>query len=344
MIAPEMYELEAPLPYRFDLGRRDFFKILGCGVLAVFVEPILGQESGSRGRGNRGGAPGDVSAWIHIAEDGTITVFCGKTEWGQNVRTSMTQAVAEELRTPVSMIKMVLADTQLVPYDAGTFGSQSTPQMAPRLHRVAAAAREALVDLAAEHFKVDRGVLTVADGKITRAGGGESVGFGQLTKGQKLVRQVDDKIQATPASEWKVCGTSVPKVNGRDFVTGKHKYTSDVKLPGMLHAKVLRPPAFEATLTSVDTKAAEAMPGVTVVRDGNFVGVTAPDSLTAQHAINAIRAEWSSKPHNRPARKSLIISRKTPAREAAEAEGDEVVVAVAQLVRLRMDWPRRMRN
>jgi nicotinate dehydrogenase subunit B len=293
----EMYEAGAPLPYRFDLGRRDFFRALGCGVLAILVEPAFGQESGNRGRAGRGGqAAGDVSAWIHIGEDGTITVFNGKTEVGQNVRTSLTQAVAEELRTPPSMITMVLADTQLVPYDAGTFGSQSTPSMAPRVHKVAATVREMLVDLAAEHFKVDRGVLTVADGKVTKAGGGESVGFGQLTKGQKLVKQVDDKIAITGPADWKICGTSVPKVDGRNYVTGKHKYSSDVKLPGMMHAKVVRPTAFEATLVSAETAGAEGMAGVKVVRDGNFLGVVAPDILTAQHAANAIRAEWKAEP------------------------------------------------
>jgi nicotinate dehydrogenase subunit B len=278
---------------QFTLARRNFFKILGAGVLTVFVEPSLGQESGRRGRG--GPMPTDVSAWLHIAEDGTITVFAGKTEVGQNVRTSLAQAVAEELRAPISSIKLTLADTALVPYDAGTFGSQSTPQMAPRIHRVASAAREALIDLAAEHFKVDRATLIVADGKISKAGGGDSVSFGQLTKGQKLIKHIDDKTPITPVSEWKVCGTSVAKLDGREFVTGKHKYSSDVKLPGMLHAKILRPDAYEATLTSADTKAAEAMAGVKVVRDGNFIGVAAPDVLTAQHALNSIRAEWSVK-------------------------------------------------
>src|SRR5688572_9176069 len=170
----------------FDFARRDFFKLLGCGGMAVVVTPALGQESGRRGGGNRPQPPSDVNAWLHIGEDGTVTYYCGKTEVGQNVRTSMAQAVAEELRIPISSVKAVLADTDLVPYDAGTFGSQSTPQMAPRLHRAAAAAREALIDLAAEHFKVDRGTLKVGDGKISKEGG-ESISYGQLTKGQKLV-------------------------------------------------------------------------------------------------------------------------------------------------------------
>jgi nicotinate dehydrogenase subunit B len=296
-IAPEQYELQDAPDLRLDLDRRAFFKILGCGVLAVYVVPALGQESGNRGnRRGAGQAPTDVSAWLHIGEDGVVTVYCGKTEVGQNVRTSMAQAVAEELRVPISSINVLLADTDLVPYDAGTFGSQSTPQMAPRLHRVAAAAREALIDLAAEHFKVDRATLNATDGKITKASGSEAVTYGQLSKGQKLVRQVDNNVPITPASEWKICGTSVAKLGGREIVTGKHKYSSDIKLEGMLFGRVHRAPQYEATLTSLDTAGAEAMPGVKVIRDGDFVGVVAPDSMRAGHAINAMKSQWTFKP------------------------------------------------
>jgi isoquinoline 1-oxidoreductase len=297
-IAPEQYELQEAPDLQALVRRRGFFKILGAGVMAVVMEPLLAQESGSRGRGRgRGGnVPSDISAWLHIAEDGTITVYSGKAEVGQNVRTSCAQAVAEELRAPISSIKVLLADTDLVPYDAGTFGSQSTPQMHSRLHRVGAAAREALIDLAADHFKADRGTLAISDGKITKKGGSESVSFGELTKGQKLVRQVDNDAPITPAADWKICGTSVAKLNGRDFVTGKQKYSSDVTLSGMQFGKVVRPGAYESTLQSIDTKAAEAMEGVKVVRDGDFVAIVAPDSLTASHAANAVRAEWSTKP------------------------------------------------
>jgi nicotinate dehydrogenase subunit B len=296
-IEAERYELSESLPYRFDIDRREFFKLLGGGLVVLcFVAPAVGQESGGRGRRGGGQIPTDVNAWLHIGEDGAITVFTGKTEVGQNIRTSLTQAVAEELRVPVASIKLNMADTQLVPYDMGTFGSQSTPQMASRLHKAAAAARESLLDLAADHFKTDRASLTFADGKISKPGTSESVSFGELTRGQKLVKSVTDNASATPAKDWKIAGTSVPKVNGSNFVTGKHKYTSDMKVAGMLHGKVLRPSAFGAALESLDTTAAAQLPGVTIVHDGDFVGVTAPDPLRAGHAIDAIRAKWSAKP------------------------------------------------
>ncbi len=294
-IEPERYELLAAPDSNWDLNRRNFFKTLGCGVVVLFLaETLLGQETGGGGRrGGRGGQrPTEISAWIHIGEDGTVTVFTGKAEVGQNIRTSLTQAVAEELRIPVSSIQLVMADTQLTPWDMGTFGSRTTPDMALQLHKVAAAAREALFDLAVEQLKADRSALSLADGKIIQTAASASVTFGELTKGQKLVKAVDDKSPLTPASEWKIAGTSVPKVNGRDFVTGTHKYASDIKLPGMLHGKVLRPTVFDPTLISADTKRAEAMPGVTVVRDGDFIGVTGPDDLTATRGLEAIASEW----------------------------------------------------
>ncbi len=303
------YDLETPSPAGPEVSRRDFFKTLGSGVMVLFLVPsALAQEAGSAGRRGRGAqAPTDISAWLHIGEDGAVTVFTGKTEVGQNIRTSLTQAVAEELRVAVPAIKMVMADTDLVPYDAGTFGSQTTPQMASRLHRVAAAARELLLDMAADFLKADRATLTVADGKISKAGAdrSEAVTFGQLTKGQKFTKTVDDSTAVTPPSKWTVAGTSVPKVDGREFVTGRHKYSSDMKLPGMLFAKRLRPASFGAKIVTVDTKAAEAMEGAKVVRDGDFIGVVAPDSLQAEHAVNAIKAEWSA-PEEQPSNANIF--------------------------------------
>ncbi len=298
VLEPERYELHPRAGPGFNSDRREFFKTLGCGVLVLFLGGAApAQESGgNRRRGGRGQMPSDINAWLHIGEDGRVTVFTGKTEVGQNIRTSLTQAVAEELRLPVASIQLVMADTQLTPFDAGTFGSQTTPQMASHLHRVSAAAREALLDLAADFFKTDRATLKLGNGTISGTGAGETVSFAELAKGRKLVRSVDERSPVTPAEQWRVAGTSVPKVDGRDFVTGKHKYSSDFTRPGLLHGKILRASAFEATLTSVDTKTAEAMEGVTVIHEGDFIGVTATDSLLATHALDAIRAEWSVKP------------------------------------------------
>src|SRR5205807_6143305 len=141
--------------------------------------------------------------------------------------------------------------------------------------------REVLLDLAAEQAKSDRKSLTVAGGKVVGPGSKPIFEFGQLTKGKKLVKLIDDRTPTTPVAKWTVAGTSVAKVDGRSFVTGAHRYASDVKRPGMQFGKVLRPPSFKATLVSVNQRDTEAMPGVTVVHDGSFVGVVAPTEHTA---------------------------------------------------------------
>src|SRR5262245_41350278 len=275
----ERYELFAAPIYHFNVDRREFIKLFGGGVIIVFtLKGALAQETGEGRRqssesGRRAGnqsLPKDVNAWLHIGEDGAVTVLTGKVEFGQDIRTSLTQVVAEELRVPLASIKLVMGDTDLTPYDMGTFGSQTTPRMSPQLRKAAATAREALIALAAEQMKADRASLTADDGKVTNLSTKQSLTYSQLTHSQKLLKQISDDVPSTPADKWKVTGKSAPKVDGRDFVAGKHKYTSDVKRPGMLYGKIVRPSAFNAKLVSADTKAAEALPGVTVIKDGNF--------------------------------------------------------------------------
>src|SRR5262249_15445663 len=137
---------------RPQVNRRDFFQVAGGGILVVLLddEYIYGQESGRGGRRTNDATPTSLGAWLHIGEDGAISVYTGKVEVGQNARTSLTQAVAEELRAPLSSIRMIMADTDLTPFDFGTVGSQTTPRMWPQIRRAAAAAREMLFDLASQ--------------------------------------------------------------------------------------------------------------------------------------------------------------------------------------------------
>jgi isoquinoline 1-oxidoreductase len=295
-LEPERYELDAGPAYRFEVDRRDFVKLLGGGlVVCLSVRGALAQESG---RGGRGGPalPRDVAAWLHVAEDGTVTVYTGKVEFGQDIRTSLTQAVADELKAKPGSIRLVMGDTDLVPFDQGTFGSRTTPAMAPQLRKMAAAAREALASMAAEQWKVERAAVVVADGAVTHPATKRSLGFGQLTRGRKLVRSVGDDLALTPAQRWTVAGRGLTKVNAREIVTGRHEYTSDMTRPGLLHGKVLRAPAFGAVLGSIDTTGAEAVKGAVVVRDGDFAGVAAASAREAERAVRALRAEWKTTP------------------------------------------------
>jgi nicotinate dehydrogenase subunit B len=296
-LEPERYELRAAAPYRFDLDRRDFFKFLGAGVVVVSVlkPAIVAQDSGG-GRQRRGESlPQQIDAWLHLGENGKVTAYTGKVEVGQNIRTSLSQAVAEELRVPIERIEMVMGDTKLTPFDMGTFGSRTTPTMNPQLRKAAAATREVLMGLAASQWKTDPQQLVASDGKIVDPKSNHSIQYAVLLKGQQITQSISADQPLTPATEWKVAGQPALKVDGRDFVTGKHRYPSDQKLPNMLYGKVLRQPSFNATLVSADTKTAEQM-GATVVLDGNFVGVAAPSTQAAEAAIAAIPAEWKSEP------------------------------------------------
>jgi nicotinate dehydrogenase subunit B len=298
--------------------RRDFVKTFAGG-LAVLWTVDLGStaahaqaESGSSGRSRSGQRrPAELAAWLHISADNTVTVFCGKTEVGQNVRTLVAQAVAEELPISFNSIGVVLADTRLVPWDAGTFGSRSTPDMFPQLRRAGATAREALLDLAVKQWSVERASLTISNGHVQHAGSGRKISFGELTKGEKLVLNISENVPLKPATAWTIAGTSVPKLNARDYVTGRHVYTTDIgaasrpgssadklrepHLPELLHARVLRPSARDATLVSLDPAAANSISGVTIVRDGDFVGAVASTEHLAAQAVAALRAEWKTK-------------------------------------------------
>jgi isoquinoline 1-oxidoreductase len=286
--APEQYELQEGPAYQFSMNRRTFFGALGSGVAIAFT------MSNSLGAALEGGpAPEDqLGAWIHIGENGRVTIYTGKAEVGQNIRTSLAQIVAEELHVPIDAIEMVMGDTALTPYDMGTFGSRSIPYMGPQLRKAAATARELLIDMGAEEWKADRSELFIEKGVLKSRKTQLSLNIGQLTKGKELVKPVNDKVTVTPAEQWKIAGTSIAKVNGELFVTGKHKYVSDMKLPGMLYGRVLRPPSYGATLVSADLTAVNNMKGVTAVRDGNFVGVAASDLRTASEALKLIKAEW----------------------------------------------------
>src|SRR5438270_983337 len=284
------------LAYGFELDRREFFKLLGGGVLVcAWAGPLRAQESGVRARENsEDNLPHSIDGWLHIGEDGTVTVYTGKAELGQNIRTSLSQQVAEELRTPISSIRLVMADTTLTPFDMGTFGSRTTPIMGSQLRKVAASARDVLIQMAEARWQVDAAKLVAANGTITDPATRKSVSYADLIKGQQLVKLIENDPPLTPAEKWHVAGTPVPKLDGRAFVTGRHRYTSDMTRPGILYGKVLRPSAFHANLTSLDASEAEKLPGVKVVRDGNFVGVASPEQHTATRAISLLHAQWSA--------------------------------------------------
>jgi nicotinate dehydrogenase subunit B len=293
------------------MERRDFFRVLGGGLFVAIAFDALAyadddqpETGGGRGRGRE--ETRELAAWLHIDEQGRVTAYTGKVEIGQNIRTSLAQTIADELCVPLASITMVMADTDLTPYDAGTFGSQTTPRMAPQLARAAATAREMLINLAAEHWKIVTipsvsWSLTAENGRVVHSDG-RVLTYGQLTKGQKLTGVVSDQPILSKPADWKVRGTAAKKVNGRSIVTGAHQFTPDVVRPNMLYGRLVRPDRLGATtLVSVDDSAARALAGVTIVRDGDFLGVVATSERLAARAASLLRAEWKAPGSESPA-------------------------------------------
>ena len=314
------------LQHGFDLQRRDFFKLLGGGLLVgAAASHVIAQESGAGGRRQ---IPNDLDSWLHIGETGQVTVFTGKVEVGQNIRTSLAQQVAEELHVPFSSIAMIMGDTDLTPYDMGTFGSRSTQQMGTQLRKVAASARAMLIQMAADRWQTQENNLVAESGIVRDTKGHRTISYAELTHGQQLAKVIPDDPPETLPSKWKIAGSSVPKKDARGFVTGAHKYASDQSLPGMLFGKVVRPSTFHASLVSCDTAAAEKMSGVTVVHDGDFVGVAAPGRATAERAAAAINAQWNAS--SQPSESELFEYLRKHERKGDDHDDDIVKGSVDQ--------------
>ena len=279
-------------------SRRHFLKSFGGGVLVLFtLEKLDAQESGHSGHHREHEQlPPDVAAWLHIPGTGEINVFTGKVEVGQNIRTSLTQAVADELRCSPRLITLLMGDTAHTPWDMGTFGSRTTPTMAPILRTMAGTARETLAQSAIAQWNVARNQVDIVDACVINRATGARLSFAELAGKVDWVKIIGREDCVTSPDKWIIAGKSLPKIHARKLVTGEHQYPSDYKLAGMLYGKVLRPPSFGAKLKSVDTNAASQMNGVIVAHDGDFVGVAAPNEALAQKAIESIKAEWEQSP------------------------------------------------
>lgn len=236
---------------------RDHGAVLGPGLVCVCPP---GQPPGSLG--SQGGA------WVHVAPSGRVTAFSGKVDVGQDNRTAFRLLVAEELGVGVDKVVVVEGDTDLCPWDVGTFGSRSMPDSGEPLRRAAAGARRALDEL------------------------GGAARFGE---GCHVVVLHDEPPLVAPGDR-RVVGHPGHHAGRVDAVTGRRRFVSDLLRPGMGHGAVLRPPVPGAALRSLDTARAAAIPGVTVVEEGSLVGVVAGDPATARRAVAAVDATWDEPP------------------------------------------------
>jgi isoquinoline 1-oxidoreductase len=272
------------------LTRRELLARAGSGLFLWFsVDGLTAQEPARLPA--RQGYPTDINAYLRIAPDGRVTCFSGKVELGQGAMTVLAQILAEELDVAYASVDMVLGDTELCPYDMGTFGSMNVRNFGPALRGAGAEAKAILLQMAAEQLQAPAARLQVKDGVVTdTAAPGKSVTYGQLVQGKRIERHIAG-VAAKPVTAYTVVGRAAPRKDALEKVTGKAKYSGDFVFPGMLHARLVRPPAHGAKFKEADTSAAEKA-GARVVRDGETIAVLHERPDLADKALGLVKAQF----------------------------------------------------
>ncbi|MFC1492349.1 molybdopterin cofactor-binding domain-containing protein [candidate division KSB1 bacterium] len=290
MSSDEYPNIEFKDPHEFtSFKRRDFLKTIGGGIAILFTigDPryLLAQ------RGSQ--YPTDFNAYFLIKEDGIIDLYSGKIEMGQGAVTSLSQTAAEELDVALDRINIIMGDTDLCPFDSGTYGSLTTRFFHPPVKAAAASAKAVLMELASENLNVPESRLIADNGTIYERGRrNNSVTYGQLAKGQKITHTLSKEAVEKAVSEFKVLGKPTLRIDSREKVTGRAKFAGDIRFPDMLYAKILRPPAHRAELKSVDVSEAEKVKDITIVNEDGLVAALHRDPEEASKALDMIKAEF----------------------------------------------------
>jgi isoquinoline 1-oxidoreductase len=284
----ELYFSDVDTPIVFD--RRKFLKKLGGGIIVVF---FLGDLSLLQGWSqNDINEMENFNAFLRVKEDGRVDCFTGKVELGQGVITSLAQVLAEELEISMNSVDMVMGDTDLCPYDAGTWGSLTTRFADPVLRAAAAEAREILLDLAAEQLGVAEETLEILDGTIFVKNTSRKITYAELAKGKKIVRSLKTKPEIKKSEDFKLVGKPVISIDAEAKVTGKAKYAGDIKIPGMVYASLVRPSVFGSKKLHVDGSGLAAFKGAELVEEGELIAVVHADPETANKAAKKVVVKW----------------------------------------------------
>jgi isoquinoline 1-oxidoreductase len=270
-----------------SINRREFLKATGCGIFILFSIGDLELFA------QRRELPSDINAFLKIGEDGRVTCFTGKIEMGQGIVTSLAQMLADELDVTLEMVDMVMGDTDLCPWDRGTFGSRSTRFFGPPLRAAAAAGRLILLQLAAEQLDVSAKKLKTDSGHVIDSLDEKNrISYAHLVKGKKIERQLKQAAPLKNPADFKIINTPVTRRDAREKVTGTALYAGDIRIPGMLYARILRPPAHGAQLHDVDLSAAKQVKDVRVVQDGDLIAVLHEQPDMAALALSKIKVNF----------------------------------------------------
>ena len=288
-----------------SISRRDLLK--AGGALVVSFAFAVGPRRSEGRSGDQGAAqapassginprpldPGEVDGLLAIHADGSVTLYTSKVDVGTGLRIAMAQMAAEELGVAPTRVSIVEGDTSLCPDQGGTGGSTGLTRGGTEIRAAAATARRALLELGATQLNRPAGGLTIIDGEVRPLAGGAGVGIGTLIGDRRFALKVDAKAPLTPAARHTSIGKPLPRPDVPDKCTGRHVYVQDFTLPGMLHGRIIRPPAIGATLVSVDESSIRGIPDTRVVRIESFLAVVAKDEWAAVRAATALKATWT---------------------------------------------------
>jgi nicotinate dehydrogenase subunit B len=275
-------------------SRRDLLKASGA-LLIAFSLP--GSRNGATAQELpvlKSVALDQVDTFLAIDGSGIVTVYVGKVELGTGVRTGFTQIVADELDVPMDRVNVIQGDTALTPDQGPTYGSQSIQSGGVQIRQAAATARNALLDEAAKRLGAAKGDLIVTDGVIGLRSGGNTVTYAELIGDRQFELKLDPVAATKNPADYKIVGKSWARLDVPGKVTGGFTYMQDFRVPGMLHGRVVRPPALGSKLENVEESTIKHIRGIVkVVREGDFLGIVAETEWSAVRAARDIEATWS---------------------------------------------------